>query len=48
MHIYKSRIKFYSKTNSNKSLHDEIVAAVWQPSRYLDFQELRDLEERWS
>ena len=33
--------KFYKK------LHDEIVESAWQPSRYLGFEELRALQERW-
>ena len=45
--IYTNPYKVLRKNKFYKSLHDEIVAAVWQPSRYLDFQELRDLKERW-
>ena len=39
--------KLFHKRKFYKSLDKEIVEAVWQPSRYLDFQELRDLKERW-
>ena len=39
--------KVLHKEKFYKKLHDEIVAAVWQPWRYLDFEEFRALKERW-
>ena len=45
--IYVNYDKITHKKKFYQKLHDEIVAAVWQPSRYLDFEESRALEERW-
>ena len=40
--------KIKHKNKFHQKLHDEIFESVWQPRRYLDFEELRALEERWS
>ena len=43
--------KLLHKEKFYKSLYDELMAIAWHPSRYLDwcidFEELRDLKERW-
>ena len=49
--LYKDAHKVLHKKKFYKPLHDELMAAAWHPSRYLDwcidFEELRDLKERW-
>ena len=46
--VYTNTDKVLHKNKFYKKLHDEIVAAVWDPNWYLDFEELRELNKRWS
>ena len=49
--IFLDKNKILHKELFYKPLHDELMAVAWHPSRYLDwcidFEELRDLKERW-
>ena len=49
--IYTDVYKILHKRNFYKDLYDDLMSIAWHPDRYidwcLDFEELRDLKERW-